>query len=220
MPIERPLPLELAWLADWPSLLETADAWFDRKILPAERFYALLDEAKGQAVTAVAAANEFQLERVKFALGRAIVDRSTIAEFRHAMSDIVEAPWYWDTVFRTNTGSAFQAGHYAQQWSKEDLELFPRWKYVAIEDTRNDDDTKCPDTICRHLDGRIFDKTDRDARRFLPPLHFNCRCLTEDMAAEEGGALSTVAHLGGLNPPEGWDADKVASLVPAALRNL
>jgi hypothetical protein len=71
------------------------------------------------------------------------------------------------------------------------------------------------------LDGKVFRKSDPSARRLLAPLGHNCRCscieLNEDDLAA-GGYTVTNGRAAGYEPEPGWGADKVAALVPDALK--
>jgi len=50
------------------------------------------------------------------------------------------------------------------------------WMFDAVKDYQNDTNEKCPELVCRRLDGKVFRKTDLAARKLFPPLHDGCRC--------------------------------------------
>lgn len=93
-----------------------------------------------------------------------------------------EAPsflsWFAALVFGQATINALQQGRYSDMFFTPAAEEFPYWMFVTAED-----DKVC--AICRPLDGRVFAKSDASARRFLPPLHFNCRCHVIDLSVDD-----------------------------------
>ena len=99
-------------------------------------------------------------------------------------------------------------------FSPEWIEAAPYWLYSAIHDDRTRDEHA-------KLDGKVFRKSDPSARRLLAPLGHGCRCscieLNEDDIAA-GGYTVTNGRAAGYEPEPGWGADKVAALVPDALK--
>ncbi len=74
---------------------------------------------------------------------------------------------YWETVYRTNVSSAYNAGKYDQQTSNTRVKYL---QYVAVGDDRTTD-------ICLELDGTILPADDAFWDMYYPPNHFNCRSL-------------------------------------------
>jgi SPP1 gp7 family putative phage head morphogenesis protein len=73
-----------------------------------------------------------------------------------------------ETVIRTNSNEAFNAGR-LQTFRDPDLEGFVKAvEYSAILDERTTD-------ICRALDGKVFEIGDPALDQVTPPNHFNCR---------------------------------------------
>jgi len=146
------------------------------------------------------------------------------------------SPAYADVVFRTNTQAAYAAGRYAEMFSADYMDVAPFWQYQSIDDARTRPEH-------RALDGKVFRKDDPASRRYLPPSNFNCRCTAVEMTEEEVKAsgikvtrgddvAALQLHDEDGNPlkdkhgvpltvgklPKGWDADRVASLVPDAMK--
>ena len=108
-----------------------------------------------------------------------------------------------ELVFRQNWINVINEGRYAFQFSPAGRNRAPLWEFQAIRDRRTDD-------VCMKLHGMRFDKTDAWGRQFLPPLHFNCRCVAKDVPLE----AQVVARNGrailasGIVPDEGFAYDK------------
>ena len=113
--------------------------------------------------------------------------------------------WYWETVYRTNTMSAFNAGRAEafEQYKPEFLE------FIGIEDSRQT-------TQCAERSGVIKKRTDPFWKSNFPPLHFNCRSTVRPVYAEEAAAFGikesaevslpdAPAKGFGRNPAAEWD---------------
>ena len=121
--------------------------------------------------------------------------------------------WYADLVFRQNALNAMNAARYASMFFGPALEHSPFWLFATAEDER-----VCP--ICAPLDGLVFSKVDAAGRRFLPSLHFNCRCQAielDQLAVNAGGYRITSGQ--SLNVPlsDDFNVDRLVS-VPETLR--
>ena len=91
------------------------------------------------------------------------IGRSTAME---AIGLAGERPYYIETVYRTNYGSAHSAGRWK---SAQASPLVSMLRYVAVIDDRTTDD------ICRPLAGVTKLKTDPFWNKYVPPNHFSCR---------------------------------------------
>ncbi len=100
------------------------------------------------------------------------------------------SPWRLETIFRTNTQTAYMAARYHAQFANVDER--PYWQYVAINDGRTR-----PSHAALH--GRVFRYDDPIWQTHYPPNGFNCRCRVRALTAEqmhaEGLALSSSAGL-------------------------
>lgn len=125
-------------------------------------------------------------------------------------------PHYADMVFRTNQSTFQAAGTYAEIFSRKWMAVAPYWLYSGIMDNRIRPEHKA-------LDGRVFRKDDARARRLLPPSSWKCRCQAVELDEEEvkdgGYHVSKGADIPDEDfPPEGWNTDRVAALVPSFLQ--
>lgn len=85
-------------------------------------------------------------------------------------------PYRLDTIYRTNTQSAYMAGRY--QKMRENVAARPYWQYVAVMDSR---------TRPAHaaLNGRIFRWDDPIWDIIFPPNGYNCRCRVVALSQAE-----------------------------------
>lgn len=78
--------------------------------------------------------------------------------------------WHAETIFRTETSLAYNAGSNAKLIEVADT--FPYWEYVTAGDERVRDEHAA-------LNGKIFKTGDT---RYYPPLGINCRCRTKPVS--------------------------------------
>ena len=113
--------------------------------------------------------------------------------------------WYWETVYRTNTMSAFNAGR-AEAFEEYEPEFL---EFIGIEDFRQT-------PVCASRSGIVKKRTDPFWKKNFPPLHFNCRSTVRPVYAEEAAAFGikesaevslpdAPAKGFGKNPVENWD---------------
>lgn len=197
-----------AWLDGFPKLKAVYVAWMARDLVPIETFNAMTEELKAQSFSAVAAMNDIQRQKLLDGIAKVISEGITVKDFRTFAGGILENPAYADLVYRMNTTNAFQSGHYAEMFGSLG-EAYPCWRYLTPLDSRNDELEECPHLICRALDGKVFRKKDAWARHLLPPNHFQCRCITEEISTEEAASL-TVASSFHIRPAPGFDYDKLS----------
>lgn len=215
-----------------PPLKETLALWKKRKVVDSDTFEKLTDELKGQSGRLVDVWNTRFTEDVYASLFDAIAKGWTLPDWlpkAQALLDQYGADpsvrifsgdtWsasYADLVFRNANAAATAGGRYAEMFSREWIRRAPYFMNDAIKDTR-----VRPSHLA--LDGIVFRKSDPAARRFLAPLGHNCRCVSlefDQADVDEGGYKVRQGRDMDVSPDEGWDTDRVASLVPAALKNL
>lgn len=221
--------LEVARVLPFPKALET---WKRRAIVPSDVFDELQDELKGQAGRLVGIWHTSFTDSVYRTMYEAIESGATLYDVAPKLQQLLDgfgaaggeriysgetwSPWYADLVFRNATQASYAAGRYSEMFSQEWIEAAPYWLYDAVNDSRTRPAHKA-------LDGLVFRKTDPGARVLLVPSDHGCRCsnleLTEaDLKAGRYKVTSSASVDRSLYPPPGWDADRVLSLVPEALR--
>ncbi len=89
-------------------------------------------------------------------------------------SGLGASPWYWETVFRTNVQTAYNAGR-AAEFTRTNPDYL---EFVGIEDVRQTD-------ICAERSGVILPATHPFWQTNWPPLHFGCRSTVRNVSREE-----------------------------------
>ena len=182
--------------------------------------------AKAQAFNAAGVYRKRTLETLHDLVTKAIREGWDVRKFQDSAADAVarfKSGSYADMFYRTNTASAEAAGNYATMFDGYDKVVAPYWKFHAVHDSRNDSDEKCPNTMCRWLDGRVFAKADQAAMPFLSPVHWMCRCYVTDLTEREVRNKSLRITAGSeipFRPPEGWDFNRLALVPPIFNREL
>ncbi len=203
-------------MSDFPLLDKVLALWLKRGLITPEQAAQIADVLRGQVFSLAEQWEEKILEKVRTLLGKAMDEGWTVKDFKDAAAKVVERFTdgnYAEVVFRTNVANARAAGRYEELFSPEYNEIAPYWEFAAVTDSRNDSDDECPDMRCRWLDGKVFRKDDVAAQAFLPPLHFQCRCMTiertEDTARSEPIEGSSIPF----GPVAGWGGNRLVSLL-------
>lgn len=173
----------LAAVPGEPVPFEEAERFFgDKLLLTPQQFAALREEAQSRAFAVAGIAKMDALATVHGALERAISEGSNLADFQKSVAGLAdEAGWTdfrLETIFRTNLGQAYEAGHWAQL---QELGAGAVVVYDAIDDS---------DTRPTHaaMDRKAYPADDPIWNTWWPPNGFNCRCTTQTMSAEEAEA--------------------------------
>lgn len=173
-----------------PDRFEEAISVFRRRVPMTEDEFQALEDAEYERAFKVAGVMDADLVQEVFdALDDAIADGTTFEEFQAKVGADLEAAWAGEapttleTVFRTNTMGAYNAGRREIFTRPEVKEARPYWRFDAISDERTDED-------CEAADGTVLDADDDWWKTHTPPLHPNCRCsfiaLSQEEAEEEG----------------------------------
>lgn len=85
-----------------------------------------------------------------------------------------ESPWYYETVYRTNIMTDYNAGRAQAFTSNQPVAL----EFIGIEDSRQT-------SICAARTGVILPYTDPWWETNWPPLHYNCRSTIRSIYREE-----------------------------------
>jgi SPP1 gp7 family putative phage head morphogenesis protein len=136
-----------------------------------------------RAFTVAALATPDAIDRVRKSAISAVQDGTGLAEFwtktaAEASAGIGAKPFYWETVYRTNVQTAYNAGRAAEFMRSQPEYL----EFVGIEDNRQTE-------ICAQRSGTILPATHPFWKSNWPPLHFNCRSTIRAVYQEEVDVL-------------------------------
>lgn len=169
---------------------EAVEFFGDRLPVTAEQFRKLSEKYRSLAFTVSGYTGTQILKRFQDELLKAIEDGDTLRSFRDRMNSFLESKGYGgltnfqaDNIFRTNTQTAYQAGHYAQMTEPGVLSLRPYWMYVAVDDRLTRPSHLAMNGFVARADDPIWDT-------WFPPNGYRCRCtvvsLTARQVAEQG----------------------------------
>lgn len=167
--------------------------FFRKKInLPTEKYTDLWNEEHDWAFVVAGAANMELVADLREAVSKAIMDGTTLEEFRkdfratvkkHGWTYKGKEGWRTKTIYDTNMSSSYQAGRYEQL--QEVKEYMPYWEYVhnAIKYPREDHQI---------LDGKILPADDPWWQHYYPPNGYGCKCTVHahnDRSLEDSGKI-------------------------------
>ena len=162
-----------------PIKFEEAVEFLKRKVpIKKKKFSELEDKLKFRAFTVAKLGTIKAIKTVKEQLIATVEDGKGYAEFWNRIKQTVEddptkiKPGYWETVFRTNTQSAYMAGKLEQFQNDKSVVAY---QLLVIEDSRTTQ-------ICRNLlkkstsYGMILPKSHSFWKTYgFAPYHMNCR---------------------------------------------
>ena len=160
-----------------------------RNVLTRAQFDRLTEAARRRAFTAAAMTSTQMLRLVHAELAKMIREGADVREFATsfrarlqssgfvAASPKAEAA-YVDTVFRTNTLGAYNAGRHARMSNPAVVKLRPYWQIRGIADDRQRE-------THREADGLILKANDPFWQRAYPPFSFNCRCRVVSLSEQQ-----------------------------------
>jgi SPP1 gp7 family putative phage head morphogenesis protein len=165
---------------------EEALNYFKEKIpVTPEKFYEIAQEYQAHAFTVSGYTKIQVLKKFHDELVKAIEDGETMKSFRDRMNEFLETEGYEgitnfqaDNIFRTNTQTAYQVGHYKQMTDPNVLKLRPYWMYDAV----NDKHTR-PSHLA--MDGRVFPADSPIWDTWYPPNGFRCRCTVRTLSKRQ-----------------------------------
>jgi SPP1 gp7 family putative phage head morphogenesis protein len=190
-------PAAIAWLKDQVGLSEPAADAFAR-------------QTQRQALTIAGAASAQLVADVSDALLRALRDGTTLGDFKASVVQSLTAAWLGtktdppsrlETLFRTVTQTAYNAGRYEQATEPDTLAARPYWQFDAVLDGRTT-------SGCKRANGVVLPADDPWWQRNMPPRHFNCRATFHPLRASHAERLgitrkppAVVAEEGFGSPP-------------------
>ena len=161
----KPLPFE-----------EAADFFKSKIPMTKEEWESLEPKLRFRAFTVAKLAEEDYIEMVRGRLLHAIEHGEGVSETWKDIKSIAEdigAPFsaqYWETVYRTNTQSAYNAGRLMQYQNNKP----PAWELLVIEDGRTSD--TCKNIVSLVGNGHALSASHAFWSTYgFPPYHFNCR---------------------------------------------
>lgn len=147
-------------------------------------------QAQARSFTVAKAMRLDILETIRHEVDRTLEEGITLADFRRNLTPRLQALGWWgkqiivdgegnaqvahlgsprrlETIFRTNTQTAYMAGRYREMM--ENVQFRPWWQYVAVMDGKTRPSHSA-------LNGRVFRHDDPFWQYYYPPNGFNCRC--------------------------------------------
>lgn len=200
--------------ADVPAFDAAINALVSKKVVSRAAVDAMDEKAKSRAFYVSRLAELEAVGRVKDYLVDNLKDKTSFQNFvKNLDKDELlkkagwekDGGWYWETVYRTNTMSAFNAGR-AEAFEEYEPEYL---EFIGIEDFRQT-------PVCAARSGIVKKRTDPFWKKNFPPLHFNCRSTVRPVYAEEAAAFgikesaevslpNAPAKGFGHNPAAEWD---------------
>ena len=173
--------------ADVPTFDAAINALVSKKVVSRATVDAMDEKAKSRAFYVSRLAELEAVGRVKDYLVDNLKDKTSFQNFvKNLDKDELlkkagweeDGGWYWETVYRTNTMSAFNAGR-AEAFDEYEPEFL---EFIGIEDFRQT-------PVCAARSGIVKKRTDPFWKKNFPPLHFNCRSTVRPVYAEEAAAF-------------------------------
>lgn len=157
-----------------------------------------LDAAHTKAFTVAKVMKADVLEDIRGALNRALVEGTTLQQFKKDLVPTLKQKGWWgeifneqtgeiayvtprrlDTIYQANLQSAYMAGRY--QSMQENARNRPYWMYISVLDGRTR-------PAHRALHGKVFRYDDPIWSYIYPPNGFRCRCRVTSLSAAEVAA--------------------------------
>lgn len=137
--------------------------------------YAMLEDlAKAKAFSIAAGATEQITESIRELIDRAETEGIGLREFQAQAARVLDragvsarTPWYWETVYRTNLQSSYQAGRWKQMQDPFVKQQRPYLRYISA---------RVPTTRASHLEkhGRVYPIDHKFWDTWMVPNGFNC----------------------------------------------
>lgn len=146
--------------------------------LPVSRsvFDTLTDAARAKSFTIAAGVTEQIRTSIQDILTRALSEGVTLREFQALAAEVLDragvsarAPWYWETVYRTNLQQSYQVGRWRQMTDPSVQSRRPFLRYTSARLP-----TSRPSHVEKH--GVILPTDDPFWDRWAPPNGYNCYC--------------------------------------------
>lgn len=171
----------MAWKVSFDlDKFEEALDWFRaRTPMPATTYYSLDAHARDKAFTVSHVAHMDTVQYVMDAIDRALEKGMDLRQFSKEVGTTLRSAWMGsvanpghriETIFRTNTASAFARGRQIQMDDPVISSIRPWRLFDDTRDARESD-------ICRLLGGTVVRYDDPWLASHTPPLHHQCRTI-------------------------------------------
>lgn len=153
-----------------------------RNVINKTDYYALSNKMKFRAFTVSRIADGATLSKINSEMIKNVRDGNGLKDFlnltKTELMDKVglgqNKGWYWETVYRTNIQTAYNAGRAMGFEENPPVAL----QFIGIEDERQTD-------VCHSLNNIIRPYGDNFWKSHWPPLHFNCRSTVRAIYDED-----------------------------------
>ncbi|GEM_PF-2342047 len=148
--------------------------------LTSKEWYDLEPKVRFRAFTVAALGEVDAIDKVKQRLLSTIEKGGTLEQFWNEQKLLENGglagrnPMYWETVYRTNMQTSYNAGR-AMEFQRTQPEYL---EFIGVEDERQTD-------ICSKRSGIILPASHAFWKSNWPPLHFNCRSTVRPVPQEE-----------------------------------
>lgn len=160
-----------------------------------QRFQQLSQAARQKAFTIADGASRLIRDEIRDYIDQALAEGLTLREFQDSAAQLLDAtgvsqrtPWYWETVYRTNLATSYQAGRWKQMTDPDVVAERPYLRYVSARLP-----TSRPDHVDKH--GLVYPADDPFWQAWYPPNGFNCLCtvmsVSESLLSRRGWEVST-----------------------------
>jgi hypothetical protein len=154
--------------------------------------------ARRRAVTLAGVAQASLVADVQAELAKALEQGTTLEDFKAGIGQRLEAAWggtvknpaaRLETIFRTTTQSALNAGRHAQACDPDTLKVRPFWQFDAVLDDRTT-------PVCKACNGHVVPADSTWWQSHLPPLHFNAVDAATLVVTSRGQVAAEDVHPG------------------------
>lgn len=176
------LSSETSWAPAALPFQEAIDFFRDKTSVSPERFRLLSLAARQKAFAIADGANRQVRDSIRGLLDRSLADGLTLSDFKEQAADVLDnsglsarQPWYWETVYRTNMATSYQAGRWQQMTDPDVIKVRPYLRYVSA---------LLPTTRPSHAEkhGVVLPADDQFWDAWYPPNGFNCYCTVQSVS--------------------------------------
>lgn len=162
-----------------------------RKIVTADEFLALSEDAQAAAFTVARVTTADAVEAVRNAIARDLAGGGGLREFRRVVGPLLDEAGYTEnmieTLYRTQTAQASAVGQQAVLDHPMVADGFPYVMWSATHDSR-----VRPDHLAMERSGiqgtAVYRCDDPKLRAVWPPCGYNCRCVVIPLSIEDAAA--------------------------------